>query len=134
GGTRGGRPGPSARGRPERAPPGGERRAAPPLRRRGVGIVGGVGVLVGIGVAARRFGGGTAAVEVVAPTVVRAGTPEAAGLPLLFGARYVVSGDRDIALGVTVPGRVDRHLLEEGDHLEARGTPGQLDPPEYRAT
>src|SRR5262249_59074043 len=131
GGTRGGRPGPSARGRPERAPPGGERRAAPPLRRRGVGIVGGVGVLVGIGVAARRFGGGTAAVEVVAPTVVRAGTPEAAGLPVLSGAGYVVSGDRYIAIGVTVPGRIDRYLVEEGDHVKAGDTLVQLDAREY---
>src|SRR5262249_8887566 len=124
----------SAPGRPELAALRLERRAPAPPRRRRVWIGVAVGALVILAAIARRFGGGGAAVELVAPTVVRAGTPEAAGLPARSGGGYVVSGDRYIAIGVTVPGRIDRYLVEEGDHVKAGDTLVQLDAREYEAT
>ncbi len=38
---------------------------------------------------------------------------------VLTGSGYVVTGDRYIALGVRVPGRIEAYLVEEGERVEA---------------
>src|SRR5262249_54374451 len=53
--------------------------------------------------------------------------------PVLSGAGYVVSADRYIAIGVRVAGRIDRYMVEEGDHVEAGDPLVQLDAREYEA-
>jgi RND family efflux transporter MFP subunit len=55
------------------------------------------------------------------------------GVPVLSGAGYVVSADRYIAIGVRVGGRIDRYMVEEGDHVQAGDPLVQLDAREYEA-
>jgi RND family efflux transporter MFP subunit len=53
---------------------------------------------------------------------------------VLSGAGYVVSADRYISIGVRVAGRIDRYLVEEGDHVQSGDALVQLDAREYEAT
>jgi HlyD family secretion protein len=80
-------------------------------------------------VAARLLTGGAPAVEVAAATAVDPDT----GVEVLSGAGYVVSADRYISIGVRVPGRIDRYLAEEGDHVKAGDPLVQLDARDYAA-
>jgi len=52
---------------------------------------------------------------------------------LLTGSGYVVTGDRYISLGVRVPSRIDRYLVEEGQQVKAGDPLVQLDPRQYQA-
>jgi HlyD family secretion protein len=85
-------------------------------------------VLLALG-AARLLTGGAPAVEVAAATAVDPDT----GVEVLSGAGYVVSADRYISIGVRVPGRIDRYLAEEGDHVKAGDPLVQLDARDYAA-
>jgi RND family efflux transporter MFP subunit len=89
---------------------------------------------LGLAGLARRWRAGDAiAVEVARPAVVAART-DGARVPVLAGSGYVVSGDRYIAIGVRVPGRIERYFAEEGDRVQ-RGDPlVQIDAREYEAT
>src|SRR5688572_16460382 len=74
----------------------------------------------------------TRPVEVdVATATLRA---EGAGpVPVLSGSGYVVTGDRYLAVGVRVPGRIDRYFVEEGQAVR-RGDPlVRLDARDYEA-
>lgn len=126
-------PEPAAPQRPELASLRLTRRTAVAPRRRGLWIAAVGATALVVFAAARRFGAGGPTVETVAPTIVQAGTSDASGLPVLSGAGYVVSGDRYIAIGVTVPGRIERYLVEEGDQVKAGDTLVQLDAREYEA-
>jgi RND family efflux transporter MFP subunit len=55
------------------------------------------------------------------------------GVPVLSGAGYVVSADRYISIGVRVPGRIERYLAEEGQHVKEGDPLVQLDDRDYRA-
>src|SRR5262249_27707509 len=111
-----------------------ERGTAParPSRRRW--IVGGVVALViVVAVLLRLKGGAPVPVE-----TARVGTvaPDARGqlaVPVLAGSGYVVSADRYISIGVRVPGRIDRYLVEEGSHVKAGDPLVQLDSRDYVA-
>ena len=75
--------------------------------------------------------GRTASVQVAfaqrsAPGAVSAGA-------VLTGSGYVVTGERYISLGVRVPSRIERFLVEEGQHVEAGQALVQLDARQYEA-
>ncbi|HTY16383.1 MAG TPA: efflux RND transporter periplasmic adaptor subunit [Myxococcota bacterium] len=52
---------------------------------------------------------------------------------LLTGSGYVVTGDRYISLGVRVPSRIERYLVEEGQQVKAGDPLVQLDARQYQA-
>ena len=110
-----------------------ERGTAKPPRRRPrwlpvAAALGAVVVFVGLRVARGR----TTPVEVGRASVPAAGDGGAA-VPVLSGAGYVVSADRYIAIGVRVAGRIDRYMVEEGDHVQQGDALVQLDAREYEA-
>ena len=61
-----------------------------------------------------------------APGAVSAGA-------VLTGSGYVVTGERYIALGVRVPSRIERFLVEEGQNVEQGQALVQLDARQYEA-
>ncbi len=52
---------------------------------------------------------------------------------VLSGAGYLITAEKYIAIGVRVPGRIDRFLVDEGDHVEPGQLLVQLDDRDYRA-
>jgi RND family efflux transporter MFP subunit len=92
-----------------------------------------VAVLIALGgVAVRRLAGGRVPVEVARASVPPATDGEVV-VPVLSGAGYVVSADRYISIGVRVAGRIDRYMVEEGDHVQAGDALVQLDARDYEA-
>ena len=108
--------------------------AGRPRRRRWVWAAAGVALLVLVAGGVRLRHGRAAAVEVAQASVPEAGPGGEASVPILSGAGYVVSADRYIAIGVRVAGRIDRYMVEEGDHVQAGDPLVQLDPRDYEAT
>jgi len=107
--------------------------AKPPRRRPRWALVAiAVGVLVVVLIGLRVARGRTTVVEVGHASVPTAGDGGSA-VPVLSGAGYVVSADRYISIGVRVAGRIDRYLVEEGDHVQQDDPPVQLDAREYEA-
>ncbi len=109
-------------------------RGTPPPRRRRVGrnaLVAGA-VVLALLVLARLRGGGAVPVEVANVTVLDAGA-EGTRVAVLSGAGYVVSADRYISIGVRVAGRIERYLVEEGDHVTEGDALVQIDPRDYAA-
>jgi len=111
-----------------------ERGATPPprRRRRWVRIVVAIAA-VALVLAGLRLAGGRAPVVEVAQVNAPQRDGSAEGVPILSGAGYVVSADRYIAIGARVAGRIDRYMVEEGDHVQAGDPLVQLDPREYEA-
>ena len=107
--------------------------AGRPRRRRWVWAAAGVALLVLVAGGVRLRHGRAAAVEVAQASVPEAGPGGEASVPILSGAGYVVSADRYIAIGVRVAGRIDRYMVEEGDHVQAGDPLVQLDPRDYEA-
>jgi HlyD family secretion protein len=105
----------------------------PKPRWRGWGIVAALAitfVVASLG-AYRLTIGRTLAVEVAyAERATGAGAPAAT---VLTGSGYVVTGDRYISLGVRVPSRIERYLVEEGETVEAKQPLVQLDARQYDA-
>jgi RND family efflux transporter MFP subunit len=68
-------------------------------------------------------------------TVRAVASAEAANqpVPVLSGAGYLVPGDKVVAVGSRVPGRVARYLVDEGDHVKQGQALVELDDREYRA-
>ena len=54
-------------------------------------------------------------------------------VPLLSGAGYLVPGDKVVSVGARVPGRVERYLVDEGEHVKEGEALVQLDDRDYRA-
>jgi RND family efflux transporter MFP subunit len=110
-----------------------ERREAgrPPARRRWV--VGGVvlALVALVLLASLLRGGAPVPVETARVATVAA---DAGTVPVLAGSGYVVSADRYISIGVRVPGRIDRYLVEEGAHVKAGDALVDLDARDYQAT
>ena len=52
---------------------------------------------------------------------------------MLTGSGYVVTGERYISLGVRVPSRIERYLVEEGEVVKAGQALVQLDARQYDA-
>jgi len=53
--------------------------------------------------------------------------------PVLTGSGYIVPGDKVVAIGARVPGRVERYLVDDGSIVKAGDPLVQLDDREYRA-
>jgi RND family efflux transporter MFP subunit len=54
-------------------------------------------------------------------------------VPVLTGSGYIVPGDKVVAIGTRVPGRVERYLVDDGSVVKAGDPLVQLDNREYRA-
>jgi RND family efflux transporter MFP subunit len=52
---------------------------------------------------------------------------------VLTGSGYIVTGERYVSLGVRVPSRIERYLVEEGQRVEQGEVLVQLDPRQYEA-
>ncbi|MGH7899910.1 MAG: efflux RND transporter periplasmic adaptor subunit, partial [Candidatus Binatia bacterium] len=52
---------------------------------------------------------------------------------VLSGTGYLITAEKYIAIGVRVPGRIERFLVDEGDHVEAGQVLVELDDRDYRA-
>jgi RND family efflux transporter MFP subunit len=110
-----------------------EREGVPVRSRRWVRwVVVAAVLLVGGVLAGRRIAAGRVPTIEAAPVTVTSGGA-AGGMPVLSGAGYVVSADRYISIGVRVGGRIDRYLVEEGDHVKQGDPLVQIDDREYRA-
>jgi HlyD family secretion protein len=109
--------------------------APPPQRRRRWTVAAVVGVVVLLAVALRALrGGAPVPVETAQVVTLAAEGGSRATVPVLSGSGYVVSADRYISIGVRVPGRIDRYLAEEGDHVKAGDALVQLDARDYEAS
>jgi RND family efflux transporter MFP subunit len=53
--------------------------------------------------------------------------------PVLSGSGYLITAEKYIAIGVRVPGRIERFLVDEGDHVEIGQLIVELDDRDYRA-
>jgi RND family efflux transporter MFP subunit len=112
-----------------------DRGTAPPepSRRRWI-VVAVVALACVLAVVVRLVRGGAPVPVETARTVTRAaqeGKP--VSVPVLSGSGYVVSADRYISIGVRVPGRIDRYLVEEGAHVKAGDPLVELDARDYQS-
>ena len=105
-----------------------------PRRRRLGWVAGAVALVVVALVGVRALRGRTAVVEVAPVSALAATAADGSGVPILSGAGYVVSADRYVSIGVRVAGRIDRYLVEEGDHVQAGDPLVQLDARDYDAS
>ncbi len=71
------------------------------------------------------------AVGVVQARVQRSDQPIQGSV--LSGAGYLITAEKYIAIGVRVPGRIERILVDEGDHVEMGQVLVELDARDYRA-
>ena len=53
--------------------------------------------------------------------------------PMLSGSGYLITAEKYIAIGVRVPGRIERFLVDEGDRVEVGQLLVELDARDYRA-
>jgi RND family efflux transporter MFP subunit len=111
-----------------------DRDAAPPRRGLPRGwLAAGAGALALAGVLAwRLLAGGPAEVR-VAFAELGGGGAAAPAAEVLTGSGYVVTGDRYISLGVRVPSRIERYLVEEGERVAAGQPLVELDARQYQA-
>ncbi len=75
--------------------------------------------------------GGPLRVHGVSARVAQRGQPVVG--PLLSGAGYLITAEKYIAIGVRVPGRIERFFVDEGDHVVPGQILVQLDDRDYRA-
>lgn len=112
-----------------------DRDAPPPQggHRRTVAVVAGtVMVLAAGGLFAYRYAALAPRQVEVAYVRVTAGGAQLRA-PVFSGAGYVITGEKYIAIGVRVPGRIVRYLVDEGDLVEVGQTLVALDDRDYRA-
>lgn len=107
--------------------------ARQPSRARLVIVVSAVAVTLAGGsiLAWRRFVAAPLVVDVVYARSVAAGKPVEG--EALSGAGYAITAEKYIAIGVRVPGRIERYLVDEGDRVEAGQPLVELDARDYRA-
>ncbi len=89
-------------------------------------------VFAGASIAAWRMTLGRTPVVQVA-IAQRSGAGAVTAGAVLTGSGYVVTGERYISLGVRVPSRIERFLVEEGQHVEKGDALVQLDARQYEA-
>jgi RND family efflux transporter MFP subunit len=116
-----------------------ERTAAEPMaplprrrRRRAGWIVSAAIVFALLGYAVYRWSSG-APLRVHGAYARRVQGGQAIVGPLLSGAGYLITAEKYIAIGVRVPGRIERFFVDEGDHVETGQMLVQLDDRDYRA-
>jgi RND family efflux transporter MFP subunit len=88
-------------------------------------------VLIAAWAAARAFGTRVPEVQ-TAPAVVRGGEGPVRGA-VLAGTGYVVTGEKYIAIGVRVAGRIERYYSDEGQAVKAGDPLVAIDDRDYRA-
>jgi HlyD family secretion protein len=86
---------------------------------------------IGAGLGARLLGSRVPVVQ-VAPVVVRSGDTPVRGA-VLAGTGYVVTGEKYIAIGVRVAGRIERYFADEGQAVRAGDPLVAIDDRDYRA-
>src|SRR5215470_19850735 len=108
-------------------------RAAPGPPRRQLWIAGaGAAVALAVaGTALLRWWAAPLRVEVAFATRSEPGAAVAG--PVLSGSGYVVTGEKYVAVGVRIPGRIDRYFVDESDHVTRDQPLVQLDDRDYRA-
>jgi RND family efflux transporter MFP subunit len=89
--------------------------------------------VAGLALAYRLTLGRVVSVRVVYAKVTGVGGGPAPAAEVLTGSGYVVTGERYISLGVRVPSRIDRYLVEEGQRVSAGQELVQLDARSYEA-
>ena len=102
---------------------------APPRRSRALAwaVAGLVAALLGYWL----FAPAPLVVPVTHPRIERGDQPITG--PVLSGAGYLITAEKYIAIGVRVPGRIDRFLVDEGDHVEVGQVIAELDDRDYKA-
>jgi HlyD family secretion protein len=96
-------------------------------------LAGGLAALLLLGAAlAWRWLSRPLRVEVAYATRSEPGSAPAAG-PVLSGSGYIVTGDKYIAIGVRVAGRIDEYLVDESDRVVKGQILVRLDDRDYRA-
>lgn len=103
---------------------------APPRKRLVVLLAAALAVL-GAAAVYRLLLAESLVVEVVRARASETATPLSGAV--LSGSGYVVTGEKYISIGVRVPGRIERFLVEEGDHVEIGQPLVRLDDRDYRA-
>ena len=88
----------------------------------------GVAVLLAVGAFLRVRSGNVVKVETARVTTLDAPAGGPAFVPVLSGSGYIVSAERYVAIGVRVPGRIERYFVEEGDRVAANDPLVQIDP------
>jgi RND family efflux transporter MFP subunit len=104
---------------------------ARPRRRPWRWAAAAVALVLAAWVAARAFGSRVAEVQ-VAPAAVHTGGEPVRGT-VLAGTGYVVTGEKYIAIGVRVAGRIERYYADEGQSVKAGDPLVAIDDRDYRA-
>lgn len=104
---------------------------AVPRRRPLRWVLGAVALLVVAWIGSRALGTRVAEVQ-TAPAVVHAGDAPVRGA-VLSGTGYVVTGEKYIAIGVRVAGRIERYHADEGQSVRAGDPLVTIDDRDYRA-
>lgn len=86
---------------------------------------------VGVFGATRWLLGSAPAVRVVYARAQSGGQPLVGAA--LSGTGYAITAEKYIAIGVRVPGRIERFFVDEGDHVEVGQVLVELDDRDYRA-
>jgi RND family efflux transporter MFP subunit len=106
--------------------------AQPAVRRGRARSLIAAGVVIAlIGFAAARWITAPLGVRVVYARAHSADQPVSG--PVLSGSGYLITAEKYIAIGVRVPGRIERFLVDEGDHVENGQLLAVLDDRDYRA-
>ena len=71
--------------------------------------------------------------DVTTAVVERRDTSDAGPVPVLSGSGYVVTADKYIAIGVRIPGRIEKFFVDEADRVKAGDPLVQLDDRDYKA-
>ena len=109
----------------------GRRPPRPPRWRLWIAALGAALALAAAGLATWRWWAAPARVEVAYATRTEPGASVAGAV--LSGSGYVVTGEKYIAIGVRIPGRIDEFFVDESDRVK-RGQPlVKLDDRDYRA-
>src|SRR5215470_2622420 len=108
-------------------------RAAPSPSRRRLWLAGGGAALVLAVAAAALLRAWAAPARVEVAFATRSEPGAAVAGPVLSGSGYVVTGEKYVAVGVRIPGRIDQYFVDESDRV-TRGQPlVKLDDRDYRA-
>ena len=105
--------------------------AGPARTRRGRALVAGALAVLLAAYSAYRWIAAPLPVHVVHARVQGADQPITG--PVLSGSGYLITAEKYIAIGVRVPGRIERFLVDEGDHVENGQLLAELDARDYRA-
>lgn len=104
---------------------------AAPRRRPLRWVLGGLALLLAMWVGSRALG--TRAPEVQTATAVARGGETPVRGAVLSGTGYVVTGEKYIAIGVRVAGRIERYYADEGQSVRAGDPLVAIDDRDYRA-